>query len=309
MDPSTGPLDDAALLRPPAGPSLVFTVDFITPVVDGPEDFGAIAAANALSDVYAMGGEPRAALAVCGFPQDKLPVSILERILRGGQEKAAEAGCAIVGGHTIADPELKYGLCVLGIVDPERALVHTRARAGDLLVLTKPLGFGVAAQALKAGELPPPEVAQLTELMKTLNKDARDAALAAGAHAATDVTGFGLLGHLRHLLLGAGLAARLRASSVPVLDFARDLARRGLVPGGTKANARYVAAACRWDAGVDETLGTLLVDAQTSGGLLVTVPPGRTDALLEELERRGVPARSVVGELCEGEPGSMDIRP
>jgi selenide,water dikinase len=208
-------MEDAALLRPGSGPSLVFSVDFITPIVDDPETFGAIAAANSLSDVYAMGGEPQVALAICGFPDGEVDRDVLARIFRGGRDKAAEAGCAIAGGHTVMDPELKYGLCVLGSVDPDRVLVQSGARAGDRLVLTKPIGVGIAAQAIKAGRLDPPELEEVVSAMLTLNDGARDAALSAGAHAATDVTGFGLLGHLRHLALGSGLGARLAAGAVP----------------------------------------------------------------------------------------------
>jgi selenide,water dikinase len=210
VDTSVGAMEDAAVLRPPSGPALVFTVDFITPIVDDPETFGAIAATNALSDVYAMGGEPQAALAVCGFPSDTLPGEILERVFRGGRDKAAEAGCAIVGGHTIKDAELKYGLCVIGALQGSRALTQTQAKVGDALVLTKPLGFGIASQAIKNDTIEPGQLAQVVDLMTTLNKGAKDAALAAGAHAATDVTGFGLLTHLRNMLLGSQVAARLR---------------------------------------------------------------------------------------------------
>jgi selenide,water dikinase len=307
VDTAVGPLEDAALLRPPGAPAaLVFTVDFITPVVDDPETFGAIAAANALSDVYAMGGEPKAALAVCGFPDDVLPRTVLERILRGGRDKAAEAGCVIVGGHTIRDAELKYGLCVIGTVDPTRTLAQIHARVGDLLVLTKPIGLGIAAQAIKHGRLGADEIALVAGLMTALNKGAKDAALRAGAHAATDVTGFGLLGHLRHLLLGARAAARVRAAAVPALEFAVRLAVEGRVPGGSRQNLAYVSPHCRF-AGVDETHRLVLADAQTSGGLLIAVPPAGVDALVSELEREATPARAVIGEIVAGGAGEIEI--
>jgi selenide,water dikinase len=302
-------MDDAALVRPESGPGLVFTVDFITPVVDEPEAFGAIAAANALSDVYAMGGEPMVALAVAGFPDDKLPKSVLERIFRGGRDKCAEAGCAIVGGHTVLDPELKYGLAVLGKVDPERALLQTRARAGDVLVLTKPIGTGVAAQALKAGRLSADEIARAVALMTTLNKAAKDAALACGARSATDVTGFGLLGHLHNLASASGVSARVTASAVPVLDFARDLAQAGVVPGGTKRNLRWLEPKTRFAAAIDEPTKILLCDAQTSGGLLIAVPRERAAELVAELGRRGTPAAAEIGELAAGEAGALEVRP
>jgi selenide,water dikinase len=300
-------MEDAALLRPEDGSPLVFTVDFITPIVDDPVSFGAIAAANSLSDVYAMGGEPRVALAVCGFPSERVPLEILARIFQGGRDKAAEAGCAVVGGHTVQDPELKYGLCVIGVVEEGRALSHTRARAGDRLVLTKPLGFGIAAQAIKKGQLSDAQLAQVIALMTTLNKAAKDAALAAGAHAATDVTGFGLLGHLHHLALAAGLSARLFADAVPRLDFVPALAERGMVPGGSRSNLAYVGAHARFEPAVTEVERLVLADAQTSGGLLIAVPPDAEASLVRELVARGTPACAVVGELIAGEPGCLAV--
>jgi selenide,water dikinase len=299
-------MDDAALLRPDSGPGMVMTVDFITPIVDDPEAFGAIAAANALSDVYAMGGEPQVALAVCGFPEGELGLEVLEQIFRGGRDKAAEAGCAIAGGHTVIDPELKYGLCVIGSVDPERALVQPNARAGDRLVLTKPLGFGVAAQAIKNDRLDQAELARVIEIMSALNRGARDAALEVGARAATDVTGFGLLGHLYNLAMAAGLAARVELERVPVLDFVRPLVRDGVIPGGTRRNLDYVAAHVQWD-GIEEIERLVLCDAQTSGGLLIAVPHEAEAALIEALERGGAYAAASLGELCEGEPGRIHV--
>ena len=309
MDVDVGPLDDAAVLRPPQGSPLVFTVDFITPIVDDPETFGAIAVANALSDVYAMGGEPQAALAVCGFPTGTLPLEVLERIFRGGRDKAAEAHCAIVGGHTVQDAELKYGLCVVGTVDPRHVLAHTRARPGDLLVLTKPLGFGVASQAIKREQLTAGQLARVTRLMTALNRGAKDAALVAGARAATDVTGFGLLGHLHHLLLGARAAARLFADGVPVLDFVPELVRVGLVPGGSRHNLAYAETRCTFAPGVTPELRLVLADAQTSGGLLIAVPPARVDRLLAELVQRDAPVAAIVGEVVEGEAGRITVHP
>jgi selenide,water dikinase len=293
-------------LRPETGPPLVFTVDFITPIVDDPETFGAIAAANALSDVYAMGGEPQVALAVCGFPEDKVSTDVLRRIFQGGRDKAAEAGCAIAGGHTVIDPELKYGLCVLGRVDGE-PLAQTRARVGDRLVLTKPLGFGIAAQAIKEGTLDRADLDAAVTAMTTLNRGAKDAALSAGAHAATDVTGFGLLGHLHHLLLGCGHAARVTASTVPALGFALPRAADGAVPGGTRKNLAYVEPHAEFAADVSPAQKLLLSDAQTSGGLLIAVPPEGESALLAALERSATPARAVVGEIVAGEAGHIDI--
>jgi selenide,water dikinase len=299
-------MEDAALLRPDSGPTLAFTVDFITPIVDDPETFGAIAAANALSDVYAMGGEPQVALAICGFPRDQLSLDVLEQIFRGGRNKAAEAGCAIAGGHTVLDPELKYGLCVLGSV-PENHLTQTGAKLGDRLVLTKPLGFGIAAQAIKEGELSGDDLETTLTAMATLNKGAKDAALAAGARAATDVTGFGMLAHLHHLAAASGLAARVRVRDVPIFTFVRDLARAGLAPGGSRRNLEYTAPHTRFGDDVAEVDRLILSDAQTSGGLLIAVPANRESELIRELERNDAPARAVIGELVAGEPGSIEI--
>jgi selenide,water dikinase len=301
-------MEDAALLRPETGSPLVFTVDFITPIVDDAETFGAIAAANALSDVYAMGGEPQAALAICGFPDDRIPNEVIGRIFRGGRDKAAEAGCAIVGGHTVLDPELKYGLCVIGTVDPEHVLAQTGARPGDRLVLTKPIGTGIAAQAIKKGSLAAGDEARVIESMTTLNRTARDAALEAGARAATDVTGFGLLGHLHHLLLGSGLAARISADRVPSFEFALELVREGLVPGGTRRNLEYVSPHVHFDPALREEQTLLLCDAQTSGGLLIAVAAPAEPTLIAALQRLGALAHASIGEVVAGDAGAIEVR-
>ncbi len=285
----------------------MFTVDFITPIVDEPEAFGAIAAANSISDVYAMGGEPQVALAVCGFPEDRVEKDVLRRILRGGRDKAAEAGCAIVGGHTVIDPELKYGLCVIGTVAPGQELVQTAGRPGDRLVLSKPIGTGIAAQAIKQDLLGGADTAHVIEVMATLNRGARDAAHAAGARAATDVTGFGLLGHLYNMVGASRCAARVRASAVPLFEFARGLAADGVVPGGSRRNLEYVADHVSWDASLGETDRLLLCDAQTSGGLLIAVRPENEARLVADLEANGAPAAAVVGELVAGEPGHIEV--
>lgn len=308
MDPTVGPLDDAAVLRPPGGPGLVFTVDFITPIVDDPETFGAIAAANSLSDVYAMGGEPQAALAVCGFPSDTLPEEVLTRIFTGGRDKAAEANCAVVGGHTVKDVELKYGLCVLGSVDPARVMSQAGARVGDVLVLTKPLGFGIVSQAIRKQAVADAEIGEAVRLMTLLNREAKDAALCAGVRAATDITGFGLLTHLHNLLSASRVAARVSAGAVPVLDGVRELAAAGHVPGGSRNNLAYAAEFSAFDAEVGDIDRLVLADAQTSGGLLLAVAPARLDALLGGLAERSVAARAVVGEVIAGQPGRIEVR-
>lgn len=308
VDPDVGPMEDAAVLRPPhGGPALVFTVDFITPIVDDPATFGRIAATNALSDVYAMGGEPQAALVVCGFPADVLGADVLAAIFAGGRAACAEAGCAIVGGHTIQDAELKYGLCVIGSVPPDAVLTHTHARPGDRLVLTKPLGLGVASQAIKTERLDAAALAAAVRVMTTSNRGAKDAAVAAGVRAATDVTGFGLLTHLRNVLVGSGVAARVDAGHVPLLPFVPALLAEGVVPGGTRRNLREVAPHCRFADDVPEWRQLALADAQTSGGLLLAVAPDGLPALLADLAARGTPAAAVVGEIVAGAPGLIDV--
>lgn len=308
-DPEVGPFEDAAVVRPPSGPALAFTVDFITPVVDDPALFGRIAAVNAMSDVWAMGGTPRVALGVCGFPSTALPLEVLEAIFRGAREAAAEAGCAVIGGHTIQDAELKYGLCVVGELPASGVLDHTRARAGDRLVLTKPIGLGAIAHAIKHDTAAPEDVEAAVRVMTTTNAAAAEAALVSGARAATDVTGFGLLGHLRHLCLGAGLSARISASAVPVLPAARRFAAEGAVPGGTRTNLDYVAGVTTWDAAVGEADRLLLADAQTSGGLVVAVPADRVDDLVAALGERGTLAAAVIGTLEDGAAESIVVEP
>jgi len=300
-------MDDAALVNTGDASKLVFTVDFITPIVDDPEQYGAIAAANSISDIYAMGGEPRVALAICGFPEDEVSPEILTRILQGGTDKAAEAGCAIVGGHTVLDPELKYGLCVIGDVDPERCLSQTGGQVGDRLVLTKPIGSGIAAQAIKNQKISAAEMDEVVSAMQALNKGAKDAALAAGSRAATDVTGFGLLGHLHNLALGSRLSARLNAASVPVFQATRRLVSEGLVPGGSKNNLSYIEAVTHFDDSISEDERIILADAQTSGGLIIAVPPENEQRLLDELEKNEVEVRATIGELTGGDPGHLEV--
>jgi selenide,water dikinase len=254
-----------------------------------------------------MGGEPQVALVVCGFPTEEVGTDILARVLKGGRDKAAEAGCALVGGHTVLDPEPKYGLCVVGTVDVDRAFSQKRARVGDRLVLTKPIGSGIAAQAIKKDELPDDQVDLLIRTLSTLNKGAKDAALSAGVRAATDVTGFGLLGHLSNMLMASGVSARIDVDEVPVYDFVPALAEQGMVPGGSRKNLAFVAESTHFDAAVSEVEQLILADAQTSGGLLIAVPAEQERDLLVELERQGTPARAVVGEITGKETGRIDV--
>jgi len=300
--------DDAAVYRLGDELALVLTVDYFTPIVDDPYAFGQIAAANALSDVYAMGGRPVAMLSIAGFPRDRLPLALLGEILRGGAEKGQEAGVSVVGGHTIDDQEPKIGYAVVGLVHPGKVWKNVGARVGDRLVLTKPIGTGIISTAIKKGEAPPRAVEAATRTMAALNRDAAEAVAEVGAHAVTDVTGFGLLGHLREVTAGSKVRARVRAGRVPVLPEVRELAAAGFVPGGTKRNARAVRGVVQWDPGIDETTRTVLVDAQTSGGLLIAT--GRGEALLAALRARGLAEAALIGEIVEEDPlGGIQVVP
>jgi len=298
--------DDAAVLRLDDERALVLTTDFFTPIVDDPGDWGRIAAANALSDVYAMGGRPLIAVNLAAWPGDGLDLAILGRVLQGGAQVAAQAGCVVAGGHTIDDPVPKYGLAVVGLADPQRLMTIDRAAPGDQLILTKAIGTGVIATALKRGAPDREVVDAAVASMTLLNAAASEAALAAGVRAATDVTGFGLLGHLHRMLTASQAAALLWAEAVPLLPGAADLAAAGFVSGGTRANTERLRPVTTIDPAVPSTLAVLLHDAQTSGGLLLASPPGAATALLADLHARGLPA-AVVGEVVRGESGHVDV--
>ncbi|MBI3204033.1 MAG: selenide, water dikinase SelD [Myxococcales bacterium] len=303
VSPETGPLDDAAIVCPGASDgSLVLTLDVITPVVDDPRAFGQIAAANALSDVYAMGGDAQVALTFVGVP-DAVPLDVLEAILLGVTEKCHEAGCAIVGGHSIRDAEPKAGLAVVGSVDPDRAWTQTRARAGQRLVLSKPIGTGVIAQAARSDRAAAESVALATRCMARLNRHAKNVGAARGATAATDVTGFGLLAHLHHVAAASKLEARLDVAAIPLLDGALDAAGAGLVPGGSKRNLRYVEPHLSGTEQIAAALLTVLADAQTSGGLLLCLPADQADAAAAEIGD----GACVVGELVAGQAGRVTL--
>ena len=299
--------DAAAVFRFTADRAIVATVDFFTPIVDDAYDFGRIAAANAFSDVYAMGATPLLALNLVGWPRDTLPYDLLGEVLRGGADVARAAGAFVLGGHSIDDPEPKYGMAVIGEVHPDRIVTNAGARPGDALVLTKPIGTGVLTTALKRDLLSEPELAPAVTVMTTLNAAAARAMLAVGVHAATDVTGFGLLGHLHSLLEASGAAAEVTAHAVPLLPHARDMAARGAVPGGTQRNVTSLADSVSFAAGVDETARVLLSDAQTSGGLLIAVAPDRVAGLVAGLERAGSPAAAVIGRVVAGPPGRVAV--
>jgi len=271
--------------------ALVQTVDFFAPIVDDPYLFGQIAAANALSDVYAMGGEPLTAMNIVGFPSSKLPMSVLTEILRGGQDKVHEAGALVVGGHSIIDEELKYGLSVTGRVHPKRVLGNAKAKAGDRLVLTKPIGTGILATAAKMGQLAEPESAALYASMAALNRDAARAAIETGVECATDVTGFGLLGHASHIAAASHVSMRIVAARVPTLAGVELALANGIQTGGADRNASYLEDRVQWGSAT-ETQKDILIDPQTSGGLLVCVPANRVADYLSR-----VPGAVEIGEV------------
>jgi selenide, water dikinase len=298
--------DDAAVLRLDDERALILTTDFFTPIVDDPGDWGRIAAANALSDVYAMGGRPLFAVNLAAWPGDGLDIALLGQVLQGGAQVAAEAGCVIAGGHTIDDPVPKYGLAVVGLAHPDRLMTIDRAAPGDQLILTKPVGTGVIATALKRGAPPPEAVQAAVDSMTALNAAACEAALAAGVRAATDVTGFGLLGHLHRMLAASGAAATVTAAAVPLLPGAAGLAAAGFVSGGTRANTARISPFTTIDPAVPAELAVLLYDAQTSGGLLLATAAASTEALLADLRARGLPA-ALIGEVVSGEAGHINV--
>ena len=293
----TSTADDAGVLRISDQLALVQTVDFFTPIVDDPYEFGSIAAANALSDVYAMGGKPISALAIAAFPEDLEP-NILAEILRGGAEKAKEAGIDVIGGHTIDDAEPKYGLAVTGVVHPDRIVRNDTGRAGDALILTKPLGTGILTTARRRDAINDAAMQEAIHSMQTLNKAACEVMLRYEVHAATDITGFGLLGHLAEMT-GKKCGAEITASAVPTFDGVVTLAEGGFVPGGSRANlASAIQSGVRFDESLPESMRLVLCDAQTSGGLLFAVRADDAGAAVAELQARSIPA-SCVGRLTE----------
>jgi selenide,water dikinase len=299
--------DDAAVYRISDEQAVVVSADFFTPIVDDPYEWGRVAAANALSDVYAMGGRPLLALNLVSWPREGLSLDLLARVLDGGADMVRAAGAVVAGGHSIDDTSPKYGMAVVGLVHPRQVLTNSGARPGDALVLTKPLGLGVVAAALAQDAAPADAATEALQLMTTLNDGARDAALEIGVSAATDVTGFGLLGHLREMLVASGLAARLELNRIPFIPGVRDLAGSGHVPGGTHRNHAFVSPTTDWGT-VSDTDQLILADAQTSGGLLLAVEPSRAGALVAALNQRATPAAAVIGHTVEGAPGHIGIR-
>lgn len=292
-----GRADDAGVYKISEDLALIQTVDFFTPIVDDPYWFGQVAAANALSDIYAMGGEPKTAMNLVCFPLKQMDISILRQILEGGLAKMKEAGVALVGGHSIEDSELKYGLSVTGFVHPQRVLTKGGLKPGDRLILTKPLGTGVINTAIKGDMASTEVIEKVTRLMAALNRDAASVMARFPVHACTDVTGFGLLGHLAEMVVGTGLGVVLRTAAIPILPEAVEYAGFGLLPAGAFKNKEYRAAMVECAPGLDPLIPDLLFDPQTSGGLLIGIAEEKADGLLAELIKKGVAESKIIGEV------------
>jgi len=300
--------DDAGVYRITDDVAIVQTTDFFPPIVDDPYTFGAIAAANALSDVYAMGGTPITGLNLVGFPTKTFALTVLEAILRGGIDKLHEAGAVVVGGHSIEDQELKYGLAVTGLVHPERIVTNAGAREGDRLVLTKPLGIGLITTAAKMENVSAETFSSAVASMTMLNRAASEAMLEVGVHACTDVTGFGLVGHAWEMAKASKVGMTIHASAVPYFEEAASLAEEGFLAGGSVSNIKYFSQFTSVDDAVEQRVRDVLFDAQTSGGLLISVPPDRADALLRTLKAKGVEHATAVGEVTADHPGRIALR-
>lgn len=300
--------DDATVFKVSDDLAIVQTVDFITPVLNEPYSFGAVAAANALSDIYAMGAEPVFALNVVCFPVKSLPVGILEEILRGGADVAANAGVTIAGGHSVEDNAPKYGMAVTGTADPAKLLYKKGARPGDKLFITKPLGSGIITTAIDRDLAGENLIEKVYNLMVELNRGAAKAMLEVGVSACTDVSGFGFLGHLYEMLAASETAAKVYTGSVPVIEEVWDLVRSGVVPGGTHNNCRYLVDKVRSDKVSPETR-TVLCDSQTSGGLLIAVPPEKSSKLEDLLSKEGCLAAACIGEITDGPSGTIELLP
>jgi cysteine desulfurase len=290
--------DDAAVFLISENQALVQTVDFFTPIVDDPYQFGAISAANSLSDIYAMGAQPLFALSIVAFPSNRLPITVLRDILRGAYDKTAEAGIAIVGGHTIDDPEPKFGLAVTGSIHPDKILTNASAKPGDVLVLTKSIGTGIISTALKQGSIDQKGAAEALQSMAELNRASAEAMISVSANACTDVTGFGLLGHLLGMMKASGTSAVIHADAVPLLKNANDLAVSGVIPGGTKNNLDFTLPHVKYAKSVSNVMRFLLNDAQTSGGLLISLPQKDADEFVQ-LMKLNHHAAVIIGEVKE----------
>jgi selenide,water dikinase len=300
-------VDDAGVYKIREDLAIVHTVDFFPPIVDDPYDFGAIAAANSLSDIYAMGAKPNSALNIVGYPAEKVPLWALYEILKGGAEKALEAGVSIIGGHTLKTKEPIYGLAVVGTIHPQEIISNAGAKLKDLLVLTKPLGTGIISTAIKKGLVNEDVVIKMVRIMAFLNKYASESMLEVGINACTDVTGFGLLGHLCEMVGASKVGAKIYVSEVPIIEPALKLAKERIVPGGTLSNLKYAEKKVDWDEKVTDEEKLILCDAQTSGGLLISVPKQKETQLLRSLISKGVSGSVVIGEIIEEEKCRIQV--
>jgi selenide,water dikinase len=298
--------DDAGVYRLNDDLAIVQTVDFFTPIVDDPYSFGQVAAANALSDIYAMGGKPLTVLNIVAFPIKILDKQVLAEILRGAGDKVKEAGATLVGGHSIDDNEPKFGLAVTGLIHPQKVRTNAGAQVGDKLILTKPIGVGILTTALKKDQLSDEEIVRITNVMATLNKTAAETMEPYDVHACTDVTGFGLLGHASEMAKGSSVGIQIMKSQVPVLPRVRELAEAGFVPGGTKNNFAHLQGSITFAESIDQTEQWILCDAVTSGGLLISVAAEKAESLLSDLLKAGVEA-SLIGEMTADHPGCIDV--
>jgi selenide, water dikinase len=301
--------EDAGVYKITEEIALVQTVDFFTPVVDDPFTFGQIAAANSLSDVYAMGGTPVTALNIMCFPVQTMDISIMREVLTGGIEKMREAGVVLVGGHSVDDREMKYGLAVTGTIDPHKILRKENARAGDKLILTKPLGTGIISTALKAGMANPEVVKSIIESMSTLNKQASIIMTETGVDACTDITGFGLIGHAAEMVEGTSKGIVIHTGAVPVFAGAEDLANQGMLPGGLSRNREFRSSIVDIAPGISRFQAEILFDPQTSGGLLIAVPENKAGILLKKLHATGVTSAAIIGEVTDRTPGRIKVEP
>ena len=300
--------EDAGVYKLTDDIAIIQTVDFFTPIVDDPYMFGQIAVANALSDVYAMGGKPLTAMNIVCFPAKTMDISVLREILAGGLEKMHEAGVVLVGGHTVEDLELKYGLSVTGTIHPAKVVLNSGARAGDRLILTKLLGTGIISTALKGGAASDEAVAGITQSMAALNRKASELMQAVGVHACTDVTGFGLLGHACEMIEGSGVGMIIQSAHVPFFPEAKELAGKGVIPGGLQRNREFRINMVEIARGIPDYLKDILFDPQTSGGLLISVPENRATVLLEKMHQEGIREAVIIGEVVDESKGRIIVR-
>jgi selenide,water dikinase len=299
--------DDAGVYKISADTALIQTVDFFTPIVDDPRMFGQIAAANSLSDVYAMGGKPLTVMNIVGFPVKQLDMSVLAQILIGASEKVQESGAVLVGGHSIDDQEPKFGLSVTGVVHPDKVWTNSGAKPGDVLILTKPIGVGIQTTAIKKDALTDDQLARVMLIMATLNKTAAEVLQQFDVHACTDVTGFGLLGHAKEMACGAGVGLNIFADQVPVLEGTRKLAEDGYVPGGSKSNHSWLRNDVEYSEGVEEITQLILCDAVTSGGLIAALPEEQAEQAVQRLREAGVEYAAIIGKVVTDHPNCIFV--